>query len=113
MLWELELAFSKKLKGKKKKGKLEGGGGKKKTLRKNIPHRWEPLMVKPGFLEHCLFVWILLCCSTAEKSIPSVLLRALKCPEPLEPQVQFTGKADSALCASQVPAIGRIGHVGL
>lgn len=63
-------------------------------------------MVKPGFLEHCLFVWILLLCSTAEKSIPSELLRALKCPEPLEPQVQFTGKGDSALCASQEPGIG-------
>lgn len=110
MVWELELAFSKKLKKKKKaKWKEE----EKKTLRKNIPRHWEPLMVKPGFLEHCLFVWILLCCSTAEKSIPSVLLRALKCPEPLEPQVQFTGKGDSALCASQVPAISRVGHVGL
>lgn len=67
-------------------------------------------MVKPGFLEHCLFVWILLLCSTAEKSIPSVLPRALKCPEPLEPQVGFTGKGDSALCASQEPGSG---HGGL
>lgn len=31
-------------------------------------------MVKPGFLEHCLFVWLLLCCSTAEKYIPLLLL---------------------------------------
>lgn len=67
-------------------------------------------MVKPGFLEHCLFVWILLCCSTAEKYIPFLLLagllQALKCLEPLEPQVQFTGKGDSALCPSQVLGIG-------
>ena len=67
-------------------------------------------MVEPGFLEHCLFVWILLCCSTAEKYIPLLLLagllQALKCFEPLEPQVQFTGKGDSALCPSKVLGIG-------
>lgn len=75
-------------------------------------------MVKPGFLEHCLFVWILPLCSTAEKSIPSVLLRALKCPQPLEAQVQFTGTGDSlsSLCfpelglgfpaLPQAPALG-------
>lgn len=86
------------------------GEGRKKNFRKNIPCRLELLMVKPGFLEHCLFVWILLCCSTAEKYIPLLLLAgllpALKCLEPLELRVRFTGKGDSALCPSKVPGIG-------
>jgi len=103
------LVRRKKKKYPRQTGKAEEEKKKKQPFRKNIPCRWELLMVKPGFLEHCLFVWILLCCSTAEKYIPLLLLAgppaALKCLEPLEPQVRFTGKGDSALCPPEVPGI--------
>lgn len=67
-------------------------------------------MVKPGFLEHCLFVWILLCSLDSRKVHPfsaaGQAAAGFEVPEPLEPQVQFTGKGDLALCSSQVPGIG-------
>lgn len=66
-------------------------------------------MVKPASLEHCLFVWLSLRRSAAEKYIPLLplagLLPALKCLASLEPQVKSAGEGDSALCPPEVLGI--------
>lgn len=66
-------------------------------------------MVKPASLEHCLFVWISLRRSAAEKYIPLLplagLLPALKCLASLEPQGKSAGEGDSALCPPEVLGI--------
>lgn len=73
-------------------------------------------MVKPALLEHCLFVWISLRRSAAEKYIPLLplagLLPALKCLASLEPQGKSAGEGDSALCPPEVLGIRHVAVPG-